>query len=125
LVIRMPEPMQLPQRRVCFGWTPAEIAEPVHHIPIRLLRQPTLIAYPSDVAVFQESDIRKNQCILLIGAKRLDVTVEVVNVTGAARAIEPELNQVTIVAGKFFKLLTVMHVIRRVVFVRWLMPVPG
>src|SRR6185312_2586927 len=83
-IIGMPEPMRLPQRCIGFDGSPTKLTMAVDHIPVFILDLARLVASPSSITVLEEARIREDNCVWLIGAERLHVFVEVIDVTGAS-----------------------------------------
>src|SRR5215469_4365092 len=91
-VIRVPEPVPLVQRRIGFYGAPTKIPMTIEHVPVFVWNCPVLIACPSDVTVIEERGICKNKRIWLLDPEGLNNAREVVHVSLAASAIQPELD---------------------------------
>jgi hypothetical protein len=57
LVIGMPEPAALPERRVGLGSAPAQVAAATDDIPILLRGEAGFVANPANVAPSEKADI--------------------------------------------------------------------
>ena len=70
-----------------------------------------LVADPADVAVFEEAGVGEYQGVGLIGAELFDDVGEIVDVAGAACAVEPELGEFAVVQGEFVEFGSVILVV--------------
>src|SRR5580698_8368732 len=92
----MPEPVSLAQRSVGFDRAPSQVSMAVDDVPIFVRNLSVFVSNPANVPVFEKTDIRKHKSIGLVGAELFDDAREVVDVTSAAGAIEPEFFEVPI-----------------------------
>ena len=103
--------MILVQRRVGFHGPPAQISMAIQYVPILVWNRAFLIPDPADISVLEERGIGKNERVRLIHAQVLDVAREVVYVTFATRAVEPELHQFAIVVRELLQFSNIVIVI--------------
>src|SRR6185312_5212792 len=120
----MPEPMILVQRRVCFYRAPTEIAVTVENVPVLVRNVSILITGPADVAILEQCGVSKDKGVRLIYAQIFDVTRKIVNVSFAASAIEPELDQVAVISSQLLQLRKVVFVVSGRILIFRLVPVP-
>ena len=111
LVVGVPEPVQLAQRRIGFDGTPAAVAVAVDDVPVLVVDDAGLVAHPACVAIFEEAGVGEDDGVGLVGAQGLDDFFEVVDVAFAAGAVKPELDQVAVVRGQFFEFGVVVAVV--------------
>src|SRR5205823_11432600 len=107
----MPEPMFLVQRRVGFRGPPAQISVTIQYVPILVWNRAFLIAHPAYISVLEERGVGKDEGVRLIHAQVLDVSREIVNMTLAASAVEPELHQFAVVVRELLQFGNVVIVI--------------
>src|SRR6476659_3435152 len=107
----MPEPMRLAQRRIRFGWSPAQETVPVDHVPVVSWHNPFFISHPTNIAVFAQPSVREYQSIRLIGAQLLDDLGEIVDMAGASRTVEPELHQLPVVQGELVQFRRIVTIV--------------
>src|SRR4030088_918548 len=103
LIVRMPEPVELPQRSIDLYWPPPQISMPVDYVPVLILDLARLISCPACVTVLEQSRIREHNRVRLISPQRLNDLRKVVRPARAPRAIQPKLNQVAIVRSQFLE----------------------
>ena len=111
LIVGMPEPVELAQRRVGFGGAPAKVAVTVDDIPVVFRDDAGFVADPADVAVFEETGVGEYERVGLISAQLFDDVGEIVNVSGAAGAVEPEFGEFAVVKGEFVEFGGVIFVV--------------
>src|SRR5207248_8024216 len=124
LVIGMPEPMSLVQRRIGLDGPPAQIPVPVNHVPVLVKNFSVFVPDPTNFTVFEQTSIGEDERVRLIRTQLLYEAREVVNMPGAAGAIEPELDQLPIVLRKLRQLRDVIVVIVSGICITRLVPVP-
>ena len=68
----------------------------VEYIPVLVRDRPVLIACPANISIFEQGSIGEYQRIWLVDAKVFDDAREIVNMAFAARAVQPELDQIAV-----------------------------
>ena len=101
LVVGMPEPVLVAQGGIGFDRAPVQVPMTVNDVPILVGNLAAFVAYPACVAVFKESCIGEDDGVGLVSAQSFNDLIEVIDVASAARAIEPEFNQVAVIRCKF------------------------
>src|SRR6202451_2369543 len=120
----MPKPMELAQWRVGFCRSPPQISVTIDDVPVVARDATCLVANPADVAVFEETGIREDERVGLIGAQLFDDVGEIVDMTGAAGAVQPEFRKFTVILREFIQFGGVILVVFRGVAIAGLMTVP-
>src|SRR5262249_5556857 len=110
---------------VRFHWAPAKVAVPVNDVPIFVGDQSLFISDPSDIPVLKQGHISEHESIGLIRAQFLNVSRKVVDMSGAASAVEPELHEFAVMLRELIEFLCVVFDVRGIVAVAWLVPIPG
>src|SRR5208282_161261 len=96
----------------------------VNHIPVLVRDHSIFVPHPTDVAVVKQPNIGKYQSVGLVSAKLLDDAGKVVDVTAAARAVEPKFLEISVALYQFVEFGSVILIVLGSVFVARLVPVP-
>ncbi len=112
------------QRCIGLDGAPAQIAGAIDDIPVFEIYLAALRADPANVGVFEEVDVGEDERVGLIGTKVRDDGVEVVLATGTARAIKPELGELTVVGSKLLEHREIVLVVCGGIFIARIVAVP-
>src|SRR5581483_1690246 len=120
----MPEPMQFAEWCVHLDWAPAQLPVAVDDVPVLVINLAGFISSPARVTVLEESGVGKDDGVRLVGAQRLDIFVEVVDVASAARSVEPPFDKLAITRRQLRHLCAVVVVVGGSILITRLMAIP-
>src|SRR6202030_3183005 len=101
LVMGMPEPMILSQRRIRLNRPPTQIAVPVDDIPVLVRDDSVFVPHPANIAILKKRHICEYERVRLQHAQLLHDAWKVVDMSATAGAVQPELLELTIPLRQF------------------------